>query len=1268
MGREMGMGKKCAGDNLVASDSVAGNLIVDNLIVGNLIAWYPFDDAADVGKDASGNGKKAVAKGERKPVVKEVCGRKAAVFEGGSYGASYLQLPADLLNGVGDENGLTVSTWVCGSKASNVWERLFDFGKGQTGPYLFLTRFLRGVCFKHTDLAADAGKAIAEHEWMHIVMTVTGTKGGTLSSAGPRVYINGELAADGFISQTSSGTYKMFREWLSTLEEGENYSQNFIGHSQFGADADFCGALSDFRVYKGALSSEEILHLMCEALSDEEILKLAQDKFLPAPAKIITKKQNLPTEIMDGRVKVTWSSDRHEIFGADGSVHPGREAIGITIQAVLTGAEEKKSGKTLTKTFPATVLPESIAPYELTVHGTEEVLDISPTLFGLFYEDINNAADGGIYAEMVNNRSFEAFTYDTYDARSGENGISTGRNHTPLRFWFGDTDKVTVKNKGGLNEYFGLKDKDTNAYYIEMPSGTKLYNRGFCDNNEQFSMNLKAGESYDFSLWAKPKKGALVKVSLQDEKGRNVGNELVLPLKKEGKWAKYKGKLTAEKSVWGQLAIEAEGTFSLDMVSLMPCNVWGAKKEKTSKSAHKNFKGNSNYRLRRDLMETLVELHPRFLRFPGGCISEGSYIWENVYDWKESVGAVEVRKENFNVWGYMMTMGLGYMEYFQLAEDLQAEPLPVMACGVLCQARSDYANPAGGDLRRKYIKNFTDLIDFAISTDFENNEWACLRRKMGHEEPFGLHYLGVGNENWGTEFFANFEVFKHAIDRYMKKNYPAHELHIISTAGAQADDDAYKQGWKFLAGCLKGGAKVAFTDGRKSFTEEVTWYKHKKHYLDTIVDEHYYRSNDYLLENADRYNYYVRAYKKGVLDEGKTSKVFVGEYASGEKNTLAGAVAEAAVMTGFERNSDVVRLAATAPLFNKVVTDGTYRWTPDAIWFDNEAVWRTPNYYVQQLFAKYIGTKLLDTTYVNFKNGERQILSPKGGVLVSVTGGKALLQSMRVRSNRTKEVLFEQDFAKELKPQLMAFGTAGEKQKDGIAIDAARDGKAGFTIAGEEWSDYTVEVTAKKLDDSAVISVGAGLDAEAQNLLEYCVGDAMHGTGLKVYKDGKEGYTMGDYSSSVYAGNLRACYDEAVETGVPVSVTVNYGGKDKKSLLCFYQENGGEKKGLLEYKLEAYNREVFHSVTTDEEKVYIKLVNAEDFTKKLKVSLDALCVDEKAETLVLTGEEELAHTPLVNTKEEEKIVPVKKTLRVKGDSFTLELPAQSLTVVVLRKR
>lgn len=679
-----------------------------------------------------------------------------------------------------------------------------------------------------------------------------------------------------------------------------------------------------------------------------------------------------------------------------------------------------------------------------------------------------------------------------------------------------------------------LQKPDTSEYYVIAKSGAVLYNRGFCDTTAALSMYLKKDEKYDFSIWAKSTDNvAKIKIALVDEDDVLVSDEKELAGISDT-WKKFgedeKIVLTAKKTGYAQLRLAFEGEISIDMVSLMPENVWGAGDESTSATAHANYIGNKNYRLRRDLVEAMRDLHPKFLRFPGGCISEGSFIWENVYDWKDSVDDIEYRKENFNVWGYMMTMGLGYMEYFQLAEDLGASPLPVMACGVLCQARSDYANPAGGSLQEKYIKNFTDLIDFAISTDCKNNEWAALRKKMGHEKPFDMHLLGVGNENWGEEFFASFEEFKHAIDEHMEKNYPGYDLTIISTVGAQADDDAYKFGWRYLSGNLKDkGAVIAFTDGNESFDKEVEWYKYQKHYMETVADEHYYRSNAYLYENADRYDYYYRAYNTdGTIDDSNSSKVFVGEYASSDKNTLAGAVAEAAVMTGFENNSDVVRLAATAPLFNKVLSDGAYRWTPDAIWFDNDSVWYTPNYYVQQMFAKYIGDRAVDTSFKMYDKDEKKQLIPHGGVSVSVTEADVLLQKIEITSNADGSVLFSQDFANELneKISLIPGSENYEKQADGILLKATDKAANGIYIYDDSWTDYKINVTAKRISGNGGLFVGAGLtdiSEKNKNVVEYAV--SMHGylTGVRVFKDGSEGYRMGDYSSSELAGNLREC-------------------------------------------------------------------------------------------------------------------------------------------------
>lgn len=1234
-----------------------------------LIAQYKFDDHTNLGKDSSGNGHHAMPLGTKPPSYEAVNHRVGATLHGGPNGSSYFQLPSNVLASVNDYTGITVSTWVNFGIGLNVWERIYDFGKSSTGPYMFMTRNLRSVCYNGDDIAVDPGKSFPPNEWFHIACTMYGTKGGTLSSAGPILYLNGELISDGSISQTSSGTYAKLRHWLSTFDDPSNYTYNYIGKSQYDVDPNFDGSLSDFRIYNAPLTQDDIITLMCESLSDDEIITLARDKYLSLPSSIITEDINLPTSLMGGKVKVVWSSSQCDVISNEGVIQNITTSNAVTLTATLN-----KGSSSLDKTYNLSVLPKDLPPYTLTVHGDKDVIDVSSLLYGLFYEDINNAADGGIYAELVQNRSFEAFHYDTYSLTSGENASSSGRIHHCLEAWSGDLNRVHPKMTGGLNEFFGLEDAEINSCYVTVEDGATLCNRGFSDANHHCSMAIIDQSNYTFTIWAKAAKESTITLSLKDSKNNSISNTINITIDGDNTWKKYGVNtpilLTASNTTMGQLSMTFAGEVSIDMVSLVPEDVWGFKEEATSISAHMNFKSNPNYRLRKDLVETLVEMHPKFLRFPGGCISEGSYIWDNVYDWKQSVNDIELRKENFNVWGYMMTMGLGYMEYFQLAEDLNCTPLPVMACGVLCQARSDYANPAGGCLRDYYVSNFTDLIDFAISTDFENNEWAKLRQKMGHEKPFDLHYLGVGNENWGAEFYANFEYFKTAIDQHMVKHHPGYQLHIISTVGAQADDDAYQQGWKFLSGRYDTPATLRFTDGHDSIEETMEWYKDNAHYMDTIADEHFYRSNDYLKLNCDRYNYYHRAYREdGTLDESLTSKVFVGEYASSDKNTLAGAVAEAAIMTSFENNSDVVRLTAYAPLFHKMRTDGLYRWTPDCIWFDDETVWRTPNYYVQQLFAKYLGTKVLGTSFSTYHEGKERKLQPYGGIEIATGNAYVIVHSLKVISNVDGRVLLEQDFTKELNsswqviPGSVGFRVDAEK---GLILYPQATGLNGLYMLQDSWTNYHVVVKASKYNGTDGFYIGVGLtniQSDKKDVLEYAIGYQGDKTGLKVHKQGVEAYTLGDYSSSTAAGNLRAtCYQE-INLNTTYTIQVNYGGNDGKHILCSYTD-GENESYILDYKLEAYNSDVYHSVTKDDSKLYIKLVNPDTIQKQLRLQLADFPAIAIAHHIVLTGDNKLLNKANVNKKNNELVVPVESQITFQNNEAILHLDANSVHVLV----
>jgi alpha-L-arabinofuranosidase len=1249
----------------------------------SLILHFPFDDPKQPLRNL-GNNNNSYAKlcGKTEPCIEERCGRVGITFAGGEHGSSYIELPQDILGSVSDDDGLTITAWIYLDKGNSIWERIVDLGHGETGPYMFLTRMLHGECMDGSPLGADSKSIVPENEWIHVAFTVLGTKGGTLGSAGPRIYLNGELVGDGLISQTSSGAYLTLRKWFEKLQETGMFDKNYIGHSQYAADGDFAGTISDFKMYNTVLTDEEIIDQMCESLSDDDILKLAADKFLKAPSKIITKDIELEKSLMRGKVTVNWSSsdkdaiDDAGVLTIDKNADKGKK---VTLSATLSCGD-----KTVVKNYDISVVPSAIAPYELKINASNKVLDISNTLYGLFFEDINHSADGGIYAEMIQNRSFEEFEYEIYDHRSGENGTSAGRKHDPLKYWFGTLDKVSVKNENGLRDFFNLTDKDANAYYIEAQDGCVLRNRGFCDNRMECAMPLKKGEKYDFSIWAKSNgkagtaeesKAPKILVDLHSSDGRPISTTGKIEVSNDGTWKKYELKgIEAIEEGTGYIELKFEGTIAVDMVSLFPENVWGVDIQNSNPKAHNNYICNPNYRLRADLVKTLVDMKPKFLRFPGGCISEGSYIWDNVYDWKDSVGPVEIRKENYNVWGYTMTLGLGYMEYFQLAEDLGAEPLPVMACGVLCQARSDYANPAGGALRDKYISNFIDLIDFAIGTDF-SNKWAAIRRDMGHPEPFGLHLLGVGNENWGPEFYANFELFEKAITDHMNKNYPGYDLTIVSTAGAQADDGAYQDGWRYLAGFETDSAEVAFTDGTTS--TELTkqqWYKFKPDYLDTIVDEHYYRDNNYLLENVDRYTYYNRTFSGKWADEAHMPKVFVGEYASNEKNTLAGAIAEAATMIGFEKNSDVVRLASTAPLFNQPAEDGTYRWTPDCIWFDQEKVWLTPTYHIQKLFACNIGTELVDTDYYKYVDGNLEKQRVHGGILIEATGDVDII-SVKVISAVDNACLYEHNFKDGLGDFVTNPVNTGTCNITSQCLEIRGAQDFGLYNVSGDFENAIIKLKVRRLSNESVVKAGLGLRIEngvfakeTMDVHEYCIGDVKNGCGLKVYKNGVEGYVLGDYSSSVYASNLRRAYKGEVPVGEELTLTLGLGGANGDTLNCYYEAEGkdGVRFAELTTRLDSYDKELFSSVTKDDKYIYIKLVNAGRDEKKVKVILDEnggqVSNMRKAVKSVLSGDIDLAQMPNINTRENSPI-EVKSTDIMIGSQFEIDMPPVSVVVV-----
>lgn len=538
----------------------------------------------------------------------------------------------------------------------------------------------------------------------------------------------------------------------------------------------------------------------------------------------------------------------------------------------------------------------------------EKAKPISEHLIGIFFEDINYAADGGLYAELVQNRDFE------YSPRDGSReGWDSGYAWSVQDG--NDSSPVTIATENPLHE--------NNPHYavLQATPGATLQNPGFD------GIVLKKGEKYDFSLFARlpeGSKGGKIIASLLDEDGGEVAQASVNVSSRE--WKKHTAVLTAKADVRAarlSLFPKLTGTVHLDMISLFPQNT---------------FKGRKNG-LRADLAQTLADLQPRFVRFPGGCVAHGDGV-DNIYDWKGSIGALEERKPLRNLWGYHQTRGLGYHEYFQFCEDLGAEPVPVVAAGVPCQNSGTCSHHSKGELgcggqqggipmegMPQYVQDVLDLIEYA-NGDARKTEWGKKRAEAGHPKPFNLKYIGIGNEDLITDIFK--ERFT-MIYRAVKEKYP--DVTVIGTVGPFYEGTDYEEGWEFA-------------------TEMGI----------PMVDEHYYNTPGWFINNQDFYDRYDR----------RKAKVYLGEYAAhlpGRPNNIETALAEALYLTAVERNADVVAMTSYAPLLAK---EGHTQWTPDLIYFNNTEVKPTVGYYAQQMYGKNAGSEYLPSS-VSLDNGRDEV-------------------------------------------------------------------------------------------------------------------------------------------------------------------------------------------------------------------------------------------------------------------------------------------------------
>lgn len=553
---------------------------------------------------------------------------------------------------------------------------------------------------------------------------------------------------------------------------------------------------------------------------------------------------------------------------------------------------------TAAKCFGVTLPGDTLTTYRIDADKT--VARIPQTMYGIFFEDINRGADGGVYAELVKNRSFEF--------------------KMPLMGWNevkqdGAMGSILILNRGALNE--------DNPRFIEVSA---LTSTGYGLINEGFrGMGVKKDNRYNFSVLAKlpTGKGVKLQIDLVNAKGEIIGSASVSPLLKE--WKKYTAGFTATETTPDaklRILLVGKGAVDLDMVSLFPQDTW------------KQRPGG----LRADLVQKLADLKPGFLRFPGGCIVEGRELATR-YQWKRTLGDVANRRMIINRWNtefahrpspdYYQTFGLGFLEYFELAEDIGASPLPIINCGMACQFNTCELVPL--DQLGPYVQDALDLVEFANGA--ANTKWGKKRAELGHPKPFNLKMMGVGNEQWGPQYIERYKIFEKAIH----SKYPG--IKLVSSLGPSPDGEIFD-------------------------SQNATFRKLNA----DILDEHYYSSPKWFLQNAGRYDNYPR----------KGPKIFAGEYAAqsvatvspDNKNNWECALAEAAFITGLERNAGVVNMASYAPLFANV---DDWQWTPDLIWFDNLSCYGTPNYYVQQLFSLNKGTDvvpvLLNNKAVEGQNG-----------------------------------------------------------------------------------------------------------------------------------------------------------------------------------------------------------------------------------------------------------------------------------------------------------
>lgn len=862
----------------------------------------------------------------------------------------------------------------------------------------------------------------------------------------------------------------------------------------------------------------------------------------------------------------------------------------------------------------ATAYDKDNADYALSIDAADEVHEISELLYGIFFEDINFAADGGLYAEMVINRSFEYGKLAADDELHGWSNVGE-----PL------VEVVKDDKDGGLNA--------NNRNYLVITNTTDgeagVQNRGFLDG-----MAINENGKYFFSVYAKDLKGGAAGLTVNlvadgkiaaTGKIADVGNI----------WQKYELELTTDVTATSNVYLQVltdSGKVALDMVSLFP----------------ETYKGHG---MRTDLALKLAELEPRFLRFPGGCVIEG-YDSETAYNWKDSIGVgedglplefegrygdVATRSYGINLWTNVsatedplpcyMSYGLGFFEYFQLAEDIGAIGVPVINCGLYCQMRGKGPVDMYTPEFEQYLQDMVDLVEFCRGD--ESTTWGKVRASLGHPEPFELKYIGIGNENENEVYFERYEAFLERFNEEKAKNPELYEgLELIYSSGA---DDA-TSGENYM----------------KSYENAYNYIKENGITIDEyagVTDQHYYNDPVWFLENADYYDEdnYNRATDE-MLDTGYGGaiNVFLGEYAA-RSNRLEAALAEAAYMTGLERNGYIVKMAAYAPLFGNLTAT---HWASNLIWFNNHLSTGSISYYMQKLFSVNAGTKLLGTEFDGAQLPKKDAM---GRVGVGTWYTSAEFDNVKITDNETGKTLGKDSFNPGSYWWSWTDTTSGDwgvengklVQKDTWMADNHRGAVTYF--GNTDWTNYTYTVEATKLDGSEGFIIPFAAQ-DTDNYWFWNIGG--WGNTVSCIQEVEGGVKTGRVPGTVKPFT--------VETGRTYEIKIVVDGYNAKGYI------DGEL--MFEKCLESGTRsECYQVVSTDASgDIIIKLVNVTDSARTVAIDISNAAVGSTATVYQVAGDD-LGNDNILGAKE--ACIMEKFTVEGIDEQFNYTVPMYSATVI-----